>query len=99
MKKYYKLVTNIVFNGQVGYREYHVEEALKNGQDLLCTTQDRPGEFMTIPNFLIKKRLLRKKVVRDRTGAEVELYYYWWKSDQDIAKEKVERNKKQLKLI
>lgn len=95
--KAYELHTNIVYNGRVGYRHSKVEQALKNGQDIVCYTDDRPGEFMTVPNFLIKRRIIYSKVVGDKTGARVLLDYFWWKSDQEISKAKVD--KKQLKLI
>ncbi len=98
IKKYKKLVTNKVWQGFVGYRHYEIEEALANGQDLLCTTKDKPGEFMIVPNFLIERRAYKvHKIVKDRTGWEGRLDYIWWESEQTKVEKKL--GDKQLKLI
>lgn len=94
----YELHTNKVWEGFVGYRHDKVMEAMRQDMELLCYTDDRPQEYMIIPGAIIKKRILRQKYVSDKTGAKVLLDYFWWTSEQEKAKKKVEQ-RKQMKLI
>jgi hypothetical protein len=102
MKKEYHVYTNKLWKkNMVGYRAWKVEDAIAQGADLVCHSKDRPNEIMTIPNFLIERETLIKagRLVRDRTGASVKLYDFWWKPD-GVEQPKVEaENEKQLKLI
>lgn len=77
--------TNIVYNNKVvAYKERLIFEAINSGGNLLCYSEDRPGEVMTIPNFLIHKlvKWSDRMYYDAEIGMERPLGYFIWRSDK-----------------